>query len=199
MRQFSYTFQTPTNEASTYRFKAHPFLRPDEFLSVVAQDNGIKLHALVDEAKPQMVYEILIVGTGQAIDDSLIERLYKVGSVLLHGQYGYHVYYLGATRQLPIEEATKTPEFALHLEWKADLTENEREDYDNLDAKIDRFVADHVELCELMISDDADHFYVVFFDAEFRQHPDFSALMLSVCANTALKTFSLAFGNEIDV
>lgn len=199
MRQFSYTLQTPTNEAALHRFKAHPFLRPDEFLSVVAQDNGIKLHALVDENKPQVSYEILIVGTGQAIDDSLIERLYKVGSVLLDDQYGYHVYYLGEARPLPAEDGSKKPEFALHLEWKEDLTASESEDYDNLNAKIDRFVVDHDELCELVISDDADHLYVVFFNADFRQHPDFSALMLSVCANTALKTFSLAFGDEINV
>ena len=197
MRQYSYSFQPTSNQQQVYRFSAHPFLRPEEFLSVVAVGDEIKLHALVDEGQPAVIYQVLIVGTGQQIDDSLLEHLYKVGVVELHGRYGYHVYFLGDARELPGATEERVAQFELRMEWKDDVCEQAGFDYVNLNAHIDRFYAEHADVCELLIGEDEQYLSLVFFDENFRQHPDFSALMLAVCASTAVQEFSLVIGDEI--
>lgn len=197
MRQYSYSFQPTSNQQQVHRFSAHPFLRPEEFLSVVGVNDEIKLHALVDETRPTVEYQILIVGTGQAISESMLEHLYKVGVVQLHGLYGYHVYFLGESRELPEATQEKVAQFELRLEWKEDLPEQGSYDYENLNAHIDRFCAEHDDVCELLMSEDENYLSLVFFQETFRQHPDFSALMLAVCASTAVQEFSLVIGEEI--
>jgi len=199
MRQFSYTFQPNSNKATVQAFNTHPLVHPEEFLSAVAIGDEIKLHALVDDTQPVETYEILIVGTGQVVPDALVDRLYKVGAVLLHGMYGYHVYFLGQSRSNQEAEVEVKPAFALKLEWKADLDDEEASEFNRLNADIDSFVGQHDDACELLMTEDQDKLAVIFFNERYRQHPEFIKLMLDVCANTAVQEFSLVIGEEIDL
>lgn len=98
--QHAYNIPVPKKgeKSKVHRIKTNPIHRDHELLSLVNQGGKIKLHALVDADLPPCSTEILVVGTGCEIDESLVNRIRKIGSLLLNdGQYGYHYYLVSPT------------------------------------------------------------------------------------------------------
>lgn len=94
-KQHAYVIPTPKKGEKTklHRIKSGPFHRDHELLDLVNQGGKIKLHALVDEELPVGTVEVLVVGTGNEVPDDLIDRIQKIGSLLINdGQFGYHYY-----------------------------------------------------------------------------------------------------------
>jgi hypothetical protein len=78
--------------AKVFSLKTRPLDRP-HLLSVVNQGGKIKIHAVVDETKAMVKTQFLVVGTGNSIPEDLIDRITKIGQVILDdGQFGYHFY-----------------------------------------------------------------------------------------------------------
>lgn len=98
--QHAYTIPTPKKgeKAKIHRIKAGALHRGHELLDIVNQGGKIKLHALVDNNLPSGTIEILVVGTGNDIDDSLVNRIQKITSLVINdGQFGYHYYLVTPT------------------------------------------------------------------------------------------------------
>lgn len=80
-------------KCKVHRIKTHPLHRNHELLSVVNQSGKIKVHALVDLEMPPSTVDILVVGTNCEISEDLVDRIHKIGSLVLNdGQFGYHYY-----------------------------------------------------------------------------------------------------------
>lgn len=96
-KQHSYLIPVPKKgeKPKIHRIKSAPFHRGHELLGLVNQGGKIKLHALVDVDLPEDYEEILVVGTNNQVDEDLVERIQKIGSLILNdGQYGYHYYHV---------------------------------------------------------------------------------------------------------
>lgn len=95
--QHAHTIPVPKKgeKSRIHRIKTGPFHRNHELLDLVNQGGKIKLHALVDSELPVGTVDILVVGTGCEIDEDLVDRIEKIGSLILNdGQFGYHYYLL---------------------------------------------------------------------------------------------------------
>lgn len=92
-------------KSRVHRIKTAPFHRGHELLDLVNQGGKIKLHALVDNELPVGSVDILVVGTGCDVDDNLVDRIQKIGSLLLNdGQFGYHYYLVSPAEGSRFEE-----------------------------------------------------------------------------------------------
>jgi hypothetical protein len=94
--QYAYSPNRPKDGCyKVFSLKMKPIHRP-ELMSVVNQGGKIKIHAVVDDAKAMIKTQFMVVGTGNAIPEDLVDRITKIGQVILDdGQFGYHFYLVG--------------------------------------------------------------------------------------------------------
>lgn len=91
--QYAYSPNRPKDGCpKVFNLKMKPIYRP-ELMSVVNQGGKIKIHAVVDDAKAMVKTQFLVVGTGNHIPEDLVDRISKIGQVIIDdGQFGYHYY-----------------------------------------------------------------------------------------------------------
>jgi hypothetical protein len=175
--------------------KSAPFVRPEEFLSVVNQNGKIKLHALADDSKDIVDYTIFVVGTGQSIPVEHVDALYKIGSVLVNeNQYGYHLYYLGEPRgeiDLEDERAEKKPTFHLDIYWKDESSVRDDGDYEMLNATIDAMANENPDYMEIIPTYSDENIRIHFFSEEFLHSLEFSKFLISISSSSAVKAFKM--------
>ncbi|MEG0869630.1 MAG: hypothetical protein RSG77_21695 [Hafnia sp.] len=91
-QQQRFEFMAPRN-GGIITFSAGTLVKPREFMGVVNQHAKLKIHAVVDTSGELVEHQVLVVGTGHSIDESLIDKLIKIGTLnFADGQYGYHFY-----------------------------------------------------------------------------------------------------------
>lgn len=202
MRQLSFILDVSANCPMVQVVQSAPFVRPEEFLSVVNQNGKIKLHGLVDDSQDVMDHTILVVGTGKSVPVEHVDALYKIGSVLVNeNQYGYHLYYLGVPRgEVNLEDASaeKTPKFHMDIFWKDEGADSDCRDYETLNALIDTLCDENPEEMEVIPTYTDENLRIQFFSNEFRHGVDFGQLLLSVSSNSAVKAFNLASCDEVN-
>lgn len=122
LKQFSFIINqrdfTVGPHVSRFKIHTHPFQHPKDLIGIVNQNEVLKIHGIVDQNEPKVDHEFLLVGTGATVPDDLIDRLFRVGTVLLgEGLYGYHAYILQDPRGIPEGASDKglTPKFKVAL------------------------------------------------------------------------------------
>lgn len=106
---------------SRIKINAHPFKHPKELVGIVVQNGTLKIHGIIDENEPKVDHEFVLVGTGATIPNDLIDRLFRIGTVLLgdEGEYGYHAYILQDPRGISEDasDAGLTPKFLVSIKF----------------------------------------------------------------------------------
>jgi hypothetical protein len=147
LKQFSYIIKD--NEfrngphISNIKIVSPPFQHPKELIGIVNQNGVLKIHGIINENKEKVENEFVMAGTGATIPPELIDRLYRVGSVLVgDGQYGYHCYILLDPRGIPEEGS----DVGVEPKFKVTINLNAEADEDDLEALVDfvnLFCAEH--------------------------------------------------------
>ncbi|WOF81823.1 hypothetical protein P5704_023780 (plasmid) [Pseudomonas sp. FeN3W] len=192
MRQYSFIIPVQaSNTARVIEVLSHPFVRPESLLSVVNQSGKVKLHAIVDDSKPAVMHNLLLVGTGNHIPDEAVSTLHKVGSFLVgDNQYGYHLYYIGEDVEAEREGDRKVA-FRLRVEVIDDSSiEDVEEAREELIDALSHFEAQHFNSTRL---DDSERnvWRFDFFEEAFRTSAAYAQLMLTVCSSAAVAKFDV--------
>jgi hypothetical protein len=133
LKQFSFVipdgdFQNGPH-VSYIQIESHPFQHPKELLGFVNQNSVLKVYGIIDENQPKVLTEFVMVGTGATIPSEIIDRLFRVDSVLLEGRFGYHLYLLQDPRGIPEEGSdigiTAKFKVEITLDQSADVSETE--------------------------------------------------------------------------
>lgn len=177
LKQFAFPIENFTNQpVSHISIDTHPFQLPAELLGVVNQNGQVKIHGIVDVNQPKTVEEFLVVGTGGTIPPELLQRLYRVGTVLLSdNRYGYHVYHLGERRGIPTagSDLGITPKFKLVVTLN-DAAETDDDDVVSLIEHLSAFCDRHPGLVRLHLEKSEDGIIELFgFNDEFRHDQEF--------------------------
>jgi hypothetical protein len=181
LKQFAFAIENFTNQqVSHVSIDTHPFQLPAELLGVVNQNGQVKIHGIVDVNQPKTVEEFLVVGTGGTIPPELLERLYRVGTVLLSdNRYGYHVYHLGERRGIPTtgSDLGITPKFKLSLNLE-DACNTEDDEVVELIEHLKAFCAKHSGLVRLHLEQSEEGIIELFgFNDEFSHDQEFLNLL----------------------
>ncbi|MDT8924838.1 hypothetical protein RBE51_18770 [Pseudomonas taiwanensis] len=138
LKQFSYIIKDTDFKkgphVSVVEIQSHPFQHPKELIGFVNQNGVLKLHGIIDENQPKVINEFVLVGTGATIPDDMIERLYRIDSVLIgDGQYGYHAYILLDPRGIPEagSDVGLIPKFKLSITYSASASELDKVELDD--------------------------------------------------------------------
>jgi hypothetical protein len=200
MRQLSFVLDVSANCPMVQIVQSAPFVRPEEFLSVVNQSGKVKLHALVDDSQDDAEHTILVVGTGHSVPVEHVDALYKIGSILVNeNQYGYHLYYLGVPRgEIALENAgaEKTPKFHMDIYWKDESSDSDDRSYEILNALIDTMAEENPEDMEVIPTYSDEYIRIEFFNEEFRHSVDLGQLLYCVSSNSAVQSFHMQARGE---
>lgn len=181
LKQFSFAVENFTNQqVSHISIETHPLQLPTEILGVVNQNGQVKIHGIVDVNQAKTIEEFLIVGTGGTVPSELLQRLYRVGTVLLSdNRFGYHVYYVGERRGIPTAgtDLGITPKFKLLLNLD-DATDTNDDEVVALIEHLTAFCLKHSGLVRLHLEKSNEGIIELFgFNDEFRHDQEFLNLV----------------------
>lgn len=175
--------------------ESNPFKHPKELLSVVNQAGQVKLHCPVDINSPKVTNIVAVVGTGATIPSEMIDRMFKIGNVLVgDSRFGYHLYYISDLRGVVENgsDAGLKPVFSVKV--SVDLYDiNSR---DVLEDYVDSFCAAHPTVIRAHKDDLEKGLLELFvYNDEFRHQPEFSKLMSYLF--TAKGATNIAVGTSV--
>ncbi|AXH60331.1 hypothetical protein [Pseudomonas amygdali] len=157
--------------------KSHPFKHPKELMSVVNQAGVIKLHCPVDINQQQVTSQIAVVGTGSTIPSEIIDRLYKIGNILVgDSRFGYHIYLVSELRGIVENgsDAGLKPVFSV----KVSLDVYDLNARDVLEDYVDGFCEAHPSVIRAHKEElDNGVLELFVYNNEFRHQPEFTKLM----------------------
>lgn len=188
IKQFSHILPLESHQFGAFslvEIMAHPFCHPTELLSVVNQGGKIKLHAAEDINGEKRPYQFAIVGTGSTIPVEIIDRLYKVGQLILNdGAHGYAVYLVGELRGVAPNgsDAGLTPCSII----KVDVDLDEENSVAELQDTLGRFCNDHSSVIRRHDNLDEGFIELFCYNKEFKHTPEFSWLMSHLYTSQAV-------------
>jgi len=157
--------------------ESHPFKHPKELMSVVNQAGLVKLHCPVDVNQPKVTSQIAVVGTGSTIPSEVIDRLYKIGNILVgDSRFGYHIYLVSELRGIAENgsDAGLKPVFSV----KVSLDVYDLNARDVLEEYVDGFCEAHPSVIRAHKEElDNGVLELFVYNNEFRHQPEFTKLM----------------------